>query len=320
MRNFFIIGCGFTKSIFSDAPLNSELLDAIIANTIGDNSLNTLFAKYGDKDIEVLLTKYDLDEKLYQDLTRQKINEQLASFFVKYRFKSEVIVRHPWINNLSSLFYSNDIIVNLNYDCFLEGLLDYKNIWTPNGGYSFIQNDLADSLPTNPKGIKILKIHGSENFREAAFVDKPDSTHLSFEINPELFPVSAVNSHFGGGVNSTTYLIAPSYVKKPKAGIIYLMIEALVKVNEADNLIIIGCGLRSEDSFLWSLITNFMKTPRWKERKIYILDPNAENIRERIVNHWGVNIFTPKNMVTIPMDLQNGLQELLTKLANSTAN
>ncbi|MDO9528217.1 MAG: hypothetical protein Q7J27_03565, partial [Syntrophales bacterium] len=94
---------------------------------------------------------------------------------------------------------SNDAIVNLNYDCSLEGILDNYEVWSPNKGYARIENFFEDSLPENSKNIRIYKIHGSENFVQSTFLDNPNQTNIGFFVNEPIYPRSGKFKHLGGG-------------------------------------------------------------------------------------------------------------------------
>jgi hypothetical protein len=118
-------------------------------------------------------------------------------------------------------------------------------------GYGFFQNPLIDDTSFDTSPITVLKIHGSTSFKIAAYADKQHCRSVTFVFDEWYFPKSAKNTHFGYGLGrGETYLIAPSYVKVPTVEITYLMIDALKAASESHNLIIIGCSLRPEDSFL----------------------------------------------------------------------
>jgi hypothetical protein len=309
-RNLFLIGSGFTKAIFPTAPTNDELLESVVGNKPDDSSLGRVWKEYGLSDIELLLTQFDLDlisnRSKFSAKMRDEISEQLANFMKRFRFNRDVAWLHPFLNVVSK----NDVIVSLSYDCFLEGFLDSHQRWSPKGGYHRVRNAFDDSMPENSDNIRILKVHGSESFRISPFYDKPQSHHLSFEINPGLFPRSAANSHLGGGVDSWPYLIAPSFVKQFVVELQYLMIDAIRFSRMAQNLIIIGCGLRPEDSHLWSIITNFLRSKNWRNKKTIIISRNADELGKRISDYWGRSIFNKGNLICLNSGFQESLSDL----------
>lgn len=316
INSFFIVGAGFTKAVYQSAPLNSEFLTAAIGTEPNDSPLGRVWSKYGIRDVEVLLTEFDLDLMAsssssksckFSAKDRDSVNNQLAEFVKQFRFKQDIRWLHPFVK----LLRKNDIIASVNYDCFLEGFLDFHEVWSPRGGYHIIRNPLDDSLPRNVQNIRILKLHGSESFRLTPFLDKPESVSVGVEINPGLFPRSGQFSFLGGGVNSLgPYIIAPSFVKNFVLEMQYLMINAIAYANVSRNLIIIGCGIRQEDNHLWLIIISFLKNKLWRNKRIIIVDPNAADIAKRIKQYWGRNIFNPSNLIEINNGLREGLSEL----------
>ena len=104
-------------------------------------------------------------------------------------------------------------------------------------------------------------------------------------------------------------MIAPSYVKIPKLDIYILMQRALKAVQMSNSLIIIGCSLRREDTFLRQLITHFFLRDDWQNRHVLIVDPNAENISNTLRAFWGglVN----NNIVPFAGPLEESATDLL---------
>lgn len=319
INNLFLIGAGFTKSVFSNAPLNSELLQKVIdscrpspnynrieLNVNGERILKTTLpkeysGKYETSDIEILLTRLDLEISTCQDNALRNDRKDIERLLVEYFRQFRLGCNHEkktWLKAMAlELFGPNDIIVTLNYDCSLEGLLDHYEVWSPNGGYVEIANFSQNECPENPKNVRIAKIHGSENFRLCSMLQDKDRKYVSFEINGAIYPRSGKNRAFTEGIDPEAYIIAPSFVKIPHSQIEVMMVEALCAVAKAKNFIIIGCGLRPEDSFLWLLLTSFLKNttrvniqqsnyPGQDDRKkLLVEDLCAEKVVEKIRNH-----------------------------------
>jgi len=311
-NNLFLLGAGFTKAVFPDAPLNKDLLNAIVKS--GKKTLVKYQKRFKTEDIERLLTQLDLeavkDEKIKQD--RTIIEEEISLYFSKYRFSGFKKALPSWLDTFAlNVLKKNDTIISLNYDCFLEGALDNYGVWSPNGGYARIINCLADSLPINPKKIEIFKIHGSENFRKGrVYGYNPNQTSINFIIEPTIFPVSAAHSHFGAGIESLPYIIAPSFIKIPHVDVGAMMLEALDKAEKARIFIIIGCSMRPEDSFLWLLLTRFLNKSLKERKQLIILDPSSEAIWERISNYWIGNIRDFADVSFISCGLETGVTAL----------
>jgi len=158
--------------------------------------------------------------------------------------------------------------------------------------------------------VSVLKIHGSVSFKIAPYADKPTVRAVGFVFDEYFFPRSAKNTHFGYGLGAgESYLIAPSYVKIPTVEISYLMIDALKASTKSKNLVIIGSSLRPEDVFLKMIVTNFLRQRGWRNRKIIIVDPDAESISNRLKDYWGVNV--SDQILPIQDQLQTSVARLL---------
>jgi len=319
-NNFYIFGAGFTKSVFDNAPLNDQLIGALL-DINPSSPLKSFSDKYGTQNIELLLTKLDIDiqQRKYKPELRSSINKEIAEYFQQFRFSPDILNINKWLEEFAcNAFQKNDVILNLNYECFLEGLLDYFEIWNPNHGYGAIENMLVGEENININNIQILKIHGSEHFTLQNYFDKPESAALSFEFNEHIFPKSAAHSFLGARStsmhssrqnNAKPYIIAPSYVKIPTVEISYLMLDAIEAIIKSRNVIVVGCGLRPEDSFLWLLLTRFLRHPEWKKRKIVIISPEACSLGGGIKQYWGVNV--SESIVEIPSKIEDAIEQLI---------
>jgi hypothetical protein len=330
--NVFIIGAGFTKAVFSEAPLNGCLLDALITKSRNSVAL-VLIDRYKTHDIEIALTRLDMDIQSPLDnpefspdddlrKLRQSIETELVHYFSAYCMSEAIMADSPWLTQfVDGAIKSGDAAISLNYDCALEGALDCRHKWTPNHGYGFLSNPLAklNNPPETP--VQVLKIHGSVSFvqtqtrcrEDRQRRDENESGVLSFLFDESFFPRSARNKHFGGGVGGTPYLIAPSYVKEPTVQIACLMIESLCATAEAQNLVIIGTSLRSEDTFLKVLVTNFLRQRNWQERRIVVVDPDASRITASLKRYWAVDV--AKQIVPVDGRLQDSVSRLFGVLA-----
>jgi hypothetical protein len=167
-------------------------------------------------------------------------------------------------------------------------------------------------LIPNPKNIKIFKIHGSENFVESKVdLGKRSQTSIGFSANGSIYPISCEHSHFGGGAHDPSpYIIAPSFVKIPHVDISAMMLDILDIAKTASNLIIIGCGMRPEDNFLWLLLTRFLNNVIEDKKKLVILDPSSEVMWKRISKYWVGDICSFANVIVLPCCLESGVSSL----------
>jgi hypothetical protein len=316
--NLFIIGAGFTKALFPKAPLNQELL-RVLAKSGTDSASQRLLERYQTDDIEIALTKLDADIALSHTRPketgdelpklRREIENELGNHFECYRASSELVSTALWLSHfIRHVISDGDVVVNLNYDCVFEGALDCLEKWSLNGGYGPVNHSLVSDEQIAISPVTVLKIHGSVTFRIAPYLDKPQSMVVGFAINEGFFPRSGENRHFEYGLGKgESYLIAPSYVKVATLDIAYLMLDALKAASKAKNLVIIGCSLRPEDTFLTLLLTDFLRQPNWRERRIMVVDPQAEAITSRIKTYWGVKI----PIITIEGPVEESVEQLL---------
>ena len=318
-ENIYLLGAGFTEAVCPKAPLNNNLLRAIISN--GGEKLSEYQERYKSDDIERLLTQIDLDSFADQQIKEDRalINAEISAFFSGFRFSVLDDNIPPWLETFSKeVLKQNDSIISLNYDCILEGVLDKLEVWTPNDGYTtHIVYIPTDSISSNPKNITIYKIHGSENFVESSVIGKnPNQTAIGFIINEFIYPRSGANSHFGGGSKDPRpYIIAPSFVKIPHVDIAAMMLDLLDIVRKAKRLAIIGCRMRPEDSFLWLLLTRFLNISQDNRKKLIILGPSSEEIRKRVSNYWVGDIRRFADLSVIPCGLESGIESLVSAIA-----
>lgn len=280
----FIVGSGFTSAITGGiAPLNKDVLQSI--QPTAPAVWGDLTARYSTKDVEVALTKLDLDiidRPANPELPslRRKAEASLSNFFAQFRYREDILNESPWLLDfIQGAFFKEDVVVSLNYDCLLEGLLDRCNLWSPHDGYG--RTCAVKSVPTepNPSPITVLKIHGSENFHRDAVVGSQTDQAFSFTIDESIFPVSGHLRHFClPGNGSSEAIIAPSFVKVFPSTLLCLMLEALDMALKAETLVLIGCGLRREDTFLYLLLWHFLEPAK----RIFILDPYARDLGKRI--------------------------------------
>jgi hypothetical protein len=307
INNLFLIGAGFTRAVFPDAPLNKDLFHAIVSAN-PKSKLSLYSKKYGTEDIEILLTRLDSDiaetESNVLEQERMSIEMDLCEYFSRFRFAHSKLEQNPWLEKFArEVLRENDALVTTNYDCFLEGLLDFYGIWSPKRGYVNVENDLLSS-PDNPKNILIYKIHGSENFRIAPFANDKNKKLIAFDVeeNDQIFSRSAEYKHLGfaRGLGPSPYIIAPSFIKFPHVQIADMINKATTQAALAQNLVIGGSGLRREDNFLWLFLTSFLNKVLKVKKKLTIADPGADRIRKELDRYWigGTRHYTAQSITS----------------------
>lgn len=326
--NVFIIGAGFTKAVFHDAPLNRDLLEVLAGKSAG-SAAAVLRDRYKTDNIEIALTRLDSDNTVSQGKggsladdghsLRRRIETELGDYFSSFLASEDILTQSPWLTQfVDGVFTSGDVVISLNYDCVLEGVLDCRGKWSPKGGYGSPFNHppvREDEFSKSP--VTVLKIHGSASFVIAPYADKPDASAVNFVFNEHFFPRSGKNTDFGYGAGTgRTYLIAPSFVKIPTVEMTYLMLDTLNASATAANLVIIGSALRPEDGFLTVILTNFLRQPSWQTRRVFIVDPDANAISCRLKKFWGVDVSS--QIVPIEDRLEACVSSLVESLSKRT--
>ena len=110
-KRMFIVGSGFTRAVFGDdAPTNAALLPCLCQSE--PTFWQEIVRRYKTNDIEVALTKLDLDlnkaeaNKAELVSERQRIETSLARFFRKFRFSEHLVESRPWIEPLMHSLFS----------------------------------------------------------------------------------------------------------------------------------------------------------------------------------------------------------------------
>ena len=330
--NLFIIGSGFTKAFWDSAPLNDEFLEKFREELKKDpnNSENGALLQIIDKykscypSIELLLTAYELregkDDKNYKQ-NRKIFEREIAKYFTQFRFGNWSRSNSHKITSatIAGIFSSAPCtILSLNYDCFLEGLLDDNEIWTPKrGGYFNIYNP-CDTDIKDSKDIEILKIHGSENFRKNTVV-AAGGTNVSLELNAEIYPVSCEYMKCKAGIDSPIegytseeIIIAPSYIKKLPTELASQLLRAIMVAQEVSNLIIIGCGMRAEDTYLGLLLQSFAEYS--SSGRIIVVEKES-SIKESVADRIKKDM--PSTIEVIPIIGSISDEEIISKLIDT---
>ena len=296
-NNLFLLGAGFDRALYGpDIPLNGQVIPWL-KNKFEYAPWTAHLARYQTTDIERSLTYLDLEVTAPPANTsendrltlRRWIEQTIARFFTDFRITPEIASKDWALTFAKAVLDKNDAIVNLNYTPLLEGLLDTAGVWTPHGGYSrFIENGVleATSGPVRQnsllKNIIVYKIHGSTHFHLSSVNENHEETAIGFSFNDSIFPRSGKHTNFGPGVPDLgRYVIAPSFIKTWHIQIAGMMNEVLERVNMAKNIIILGCGMRPEDNFLFLMFANFLRAAN-PGGKIIVVDPNASQVVKNI--------------------------------------
>lgn len=261
MPTAYLLGAGFTRAICTDAPLNNDIMKDLNVPNNPDivNAYNNT-----EPNIEEFLSALDLLEMRYDKTDRCKarrlnddrnlINEQLTQLFCIKISNEAQATNHILLSKFTESVLGCAHILTLNYDLVLDrGLWDSRR-WSPIGGYGLSPFPAATNENERLYNIALLKLHGSCNFRVRAAEDR----YFEVEITPDLFP--GVNTVFNRDIGGPQ-LVFMSYIKLFSNGLMELWRKAIEYMREADRLIIIGCSVRDEDTFLKYMLYHFGMKP-----------------------------------------------------------
>ncbi len=128
----------------------------------------------------------------------------------------------------------------------------------------------------------LLKLHGSCNFRNIR--DYPNG--LRIEITGDIFP--RISSYINSRESDSDFgphVLIMSYLKTFPNEINQLWRKAINVLSEAEKLVIIGCSLRDEDTFLRFALNHFGMKEGIREYHIDIVDKDSassNNIKSKV--------------------------------------
>jgi len=283
----FLLGAGFSHAITDEKLLlTKDLMDKIKPFISSTPELQNDFDNtYSNIELFITLLDVKIQSEKNDSLkdNMKEIKEQIKQEIIKYYDIDKLDDNYPLCESFIKKIPQNAYILTLNYDCVLDKYLWLSKRWSPEGGYiypifprsSFIKNSKLD-------GIKLLKLHGSCNFRN----DIHDQAYFKIEITPQIFP----NCHSflcdrDGGLDAGPHVLVMSYLKNYHNGIMWLWRKAINALKNADKLIIIGCSLRNEDLFLRFALYHFGMKKNVDNLSIEIIDKDksiSESIKSKI--------------------------------------
>lgn len=312
----YLVGAGFSKAVRPSSPLNNQLVAELRAKP--GSALAELPPDIANDDIEIALTRLDL--AIAQGAgggllaLRARVQSELAVYFQNSVARQDDFDTHAWLERFIDEFVvAGDVVISLNYDCLIEGLLDLRGKWSPNGGYGKILSRVYEH-EYGASAVQVLKPHGSCNFVQAPSFPEDGTRVLGLKFDEHFHPVSAKHKHHDFGLKKgESHIIAPSYVKKPTLELNYLLLDAMAAIKAQTRLVIVGSSLRPEDISLTLLYTHFFHQPGWNDRRLIVVDPHAEAICTRVRDFW--TGLVDKNVVPIASGLGEGLDALEAALA-----
>lgn len=289
-KTTYLLGAGFTRAIVGNsALLADEILPKL--NLSQYPEIIEVFEKCYP-DIEQFITLLDLKiiqfEKTNKSIGKKfrKISNQIISQIIKLfgtdKISIDNLEDNPLLKDFISSIPSGSTILTLNYDVALDQGLYLSNRWHPKGGY-LSGGEFGDENKDRDK-ILLLKLHGSINFfkNDHFHVNKrknKDLYYTTIEISPKFFPKISSNLNINKGGAPDALMM--SYVKKFNTFAYNFWDKAIEDLKQSDKLVVIGCSLRDEDTFLKFALRHFGEKDNTDKFKIYIVDPKR-NMKNKI--------------------------------------
>jgi len=285
MKCVYLLGAGFTRAVYGKKAL---LTDEIMSK-IDISQFPTLTPEEKQLSVEQFITLLDLkclnenqsNEKL-STIREYTINKIIELFDVT-NLSIDDLKNYPLLEQFIKHIKGKTTILTLNYDCILDQGLYLSGRWHPMTGYGFHAfpgNSEEIECKKNLNNIVLLKLHGSCNFHNT----KGSNNYPIIEIDKQIFLNinSTLNTRNMPSVQGP-HILVMSYIKKFSNGMFRLWRKGILVLTDAEKLVIIGCSLRDEDTFLRYALYHFGTNEDVEKFYIDIVDESQEKC-EKIKN------------------------------------
>lgn len=181
------------------------------------------------------------------------------------------------------------IILTFNYETLLERSLSQK-FW---GCFSYLldvdENKIINfpSYKKSDTNIVVLKLHGSLNWATC-----PSCSKMHIFWSQRYDNIFREKCRDDCNNNLEPILIAPTRYKNISEGNLKKLWDiASEKIKVADEITVIGCALNDYDKGALELIKDSIRANR-KTPKLLIADPNAQEIKEKVISNLSVDSFS----------------------------
>jgi hypothetical protein len=279
MRPIYLLGAGFTRAVLGNrAPLTQDLMSKLDISEfpeIREDHEET------SPDIEQFLSVLDLKIIHFRQINnsladrlnnlREVIVQQIINQVDIARLHVKKLDESPLMKKFIETVPCDARILTLNYDCVLDQGLYHSGRWLPFGGYCYSTFPHTNDDNNSKDRILLLKLHGSCNFRDS----EKDPEYFNIEITDSIFP--NIHATINTNPSNKPHILVMSYIKQFHNGIMSLWREAISFLREAEKLIVVGCSLREEDTFLRFALYHFGMKKNVDEFFIDIVDKGVDN-------------------------------------------
>jgi len=279
MNPVYLLGAGFTRAVIGDsAPLTHELMATLDISKFPEIHEEYVLAS---PDIEQFLSILDLKVIHFRQINsslsdrlnkiREAIVQQIVNQVDIARLHVDNFDENLLLKKFIETVPSEARILNLNYDCVLDQGLYFSKRWSPFGGYCYPTFPHTDNENDSKDHILLLKMHGSCNFRDS----EAGQEYFNIEITDSIFP--NIHADINSRLSDKQHILVMSYIKQFHNGIMSLWREAISFLRASEKLIIVGCSLREEDTFLRFALYHFGMKENIEKFSIDIIDKGDDN-------------------------------------------
>jgi hypothetical protein len=288
MKQIYLLGAGFTRAVVGEkAPLTKDLMSKL--DILRYPEIHEEYER-AFPDIEQFLSILDLKilhflqinnalsdhlNNIREDIVRQILNQvDIDSLHV------DNLDSYPLLKYFLETIPTNSCILTLNFDCILDQGLYITGRWSPFGGYFYSTFPHTQNENDSKDRIILLKLHGSCNFRDI----EAGQEYFNIEITDRIFP--RIYANINSDPSDKPHILVMSYIKQFHNGIMSLWKEAISSLKEAERLIIVGCSLREEDTFLRFALYHFGMKKNTQKFVVDIIDKGKDNckkIKEKVM-------------------------------------
>lgn len=279
MNAVYLLGAGFTRAVVGDtAPLTRDLMSKVNISTFPE--IHDEY-KQSFPDIEQFLSILDLKILHLRQISnlradsvshiREEIVRQIIHQVDTERLGVKNLDEYPLLQRFLEQVPRNSFILTLNFDCVLDQGLYQTGRWSPFGGYGYPTFPHVEKENDSKDRIMLLKLHGSCNFKDV----EEGQEYFNIEITQKIFP--GIHANINSDPNDKPHVLVMSYIKQFHNGIMSLWREALSILKNAEKLIIVGCSLREEDTFLRFALYHFGMKENTTNFVVDIIDKGEDN-------------------------------------------
>lgn len=215
------------------------------------------------------------------------------------------------LKKFRELLLGTDTVITFNWDTLLERALLNKGRWHPAWGYgSAVRNTFRYAAQQTPKALKkhvtVLKLHGSINWlavENERVITKTLSPDGQFD-GVVMMPPKMLKREIWGEepTEDKTEPLRGNWAVHERGLYRKIWREAEEHLVRAKQLIFIGYSFPAADTSVFGLLRRSLaiaKTKRGEHPEIFIVDPNAAQLAERVQQSFQIEVPAKNQFLTL---------------------